>query len=214
MKVRPMRKIIFAVLLAAAPLAAAHLYTAAMPAQAATLTELGDLSGLSAIAADALTITKTGDLVSAEKRITDFETAWDQAAATMQPLNPAAWGIIDVAADHAIEALRAGSPSQQDAETALAALVAALDNPTAGASADPGAIAVASTEGALVVTNADGSPLPCEVALKAVRDLNATKAASDQSKYDELMGKGLERCNADDDKRADGFFADAFALLQ
>lgn len=46
-----------------------------------------------------------------------------------------------------------------------------------------------------------------------MRDTAGSKKPSDQAKYDEAMNKGLERCNADDDKRADGFFAAAFALL-
>jgi hypothetical protein len=79
---------------------------------AATVTELGDLSSLSAIAADTLTVAKTGDLAAAGKRITDFETAWDQAAGTMQPLSPPKWKAIDMAADLAIEGLRASHPSQ------------------------------------------------------------------------------------------------------
>lgn len=202
-----MRKFIFAALLAAAPLAI-------VPAQAATITALGDLSNLSAIVTDALTITQGGDLIAAEKRITNFETAWDQATGTMQPLSPPAWGVIDVAADKAIEALRAGQPDQQGAETALAELITVLDDPTGGAAADTGAVAVASAGTALVVTNADGSPLPCEVALKTVRDLNAMQAPTDAAKFNELMGKGIDRCNADDDKRADAFFADAYVLLQ
>jgi len=61
--------------------------------------------------------------------------------------------------------------------------------------------------------NADGSPLPCEVALETLRTAAAGRTPTDQAKYDQLLGKGLERCNADDDKRADGFFADAYALL-
>jgi hypothetical protein len=71
----------------------------------------------------------------------------------------------------------------------------------------------ASTATAFAVTNADGSALPCEVALKTLRDAATTKTPKDQAAYDTAMNKGLERCNADDDKRADGFFADAFALL-
>lgn len=207
-----MRKLFAALLLAAAPISA--LPVAVMMTSgsyAAVITELGDLSPLSAIAGDSLTIARTGNLVAAQQRITDFETAWDQAAGSMQPLSPTRWGAIDVAADRAIEGLRAASPNQGDVEAALAGLIAELDNPGAGLPAT--APAVPATAG-FAVTNADGSPLPCEVALKAVRDAAAAgKSPSDQGAYDTAMNKGLERCNADDDKRADGFFADAFALL-
>lgn len=41
----------------------------------------------------------------------------------------------------------------------------------------------------------------------------ATLAAADKTKADEFIVKGTERCNADDDKRADGFLADAMKLM-
>lgn len=203
-----MRKLAVALFLAIAPLATAPFVIA--PAFAVTVSELGDLSALSAIATDTLTIAKTGDLKAAEKRITDFESAWDQAAGTMQPLSPEKWHAVDAAADAAIDGLRAGSPVQADVETALTGLIAELDNPGAGAAAP----AAATPAGTFAVTNADGSPLPCEVALKTLRDAAGSKKPSDQAKYDESINKGIERCNADDDKRADGFFATAYALLQ
>lgn len=206
-----MRSILAALLIASAPVvASAALFP--LPALAAMMTELGDLSALSAIAQDTLVIARTGDLAAAEKRITDFESAWDQAAGTMQPLSPPKWKAVDVAADGAIEALRAGAPTEADVEAALATLIAELDNPGANAPAAT-ASAQAAPAVAFAVTNADGSPLPCEVALKTLRDAAAGKSPSDQSKYDEALNKGLERCNADDDKRADTFFATAFGLL-
>lgn len=206
-----MRKLIAALLIATAQVVAIPFAATLNSAYAATQSELGDLSALSAIASDTLTMARTGHLVAAQDRITDFETAWDQAAGTMQPLSPAKWQAVDLAADRAIEALRAANPTQTEVEDAVSGLISALDNPGAG---QPAAAAPAPAAAAgFAVTNADGSPLPCEVALKAVRDASATKTATDQAAYDTAMAKGLERCNADDDKRADGFFADAFALL-
>jgi hypothetical protein len=207
-----MRKILAALLIVVSPLTLVAVTGPLAPAFAATVTELGDLSALSAIAQDTLVVAKTGDMVAAQKRITDFESAWDKAAGTMQPLSPPKWRAVDLAADRAIEALRTASPNQADVEAAVSGLIAELDNPGSDAATAPAATAPAVAV-ALAVTNADGSALPCEVALKTLRDAAAGKAPSDQAKYDELMNKGLERCNADDDKRADGFFADAFALL-
>lgn len=207
-----MRRFVAALLFAAAPIATASFIFPATATYAATVSELGDLSAMSAIVNDTLSIAKTGDLKAAEKRITDFETAWDDAAGTMQPLSPTKWRAVDVAADGAIEGLRGSSPNQADVEAALNTLIAELDNPGTGAMAAPAAAPAAA--GTFAVTNADGSPLPCEVALKAVRDAAGTKKATDQGKYDEAVNKGIERCNADDDKRADGFFATAYALLQ
>jgi hypothetical protein len=73
--------------------------------------------------------------------------------------------------------------------------------------------AVPAAASKFVTVNADGSPVACEDALKAVRDAAAATAPPDKAKFDELQGKGIERCNADDDKRADEFFAAALALV-
>jgi hypothetical protein len=58
--------------------------------------------------------------------------------------------------------------------------------------------------------------VPCEDMLKTAKDAlaaAATLAAADKTKVDELITKGTDRCNADDDKRADGFFAEAMKLM-
>lgn len=199
-----MKKLLLVLALAAAPIS----LSGSLPAvAAATITELGDMANFHVIVADALGLAQSGDLAGAEKRITDFESAWDKAAAALRPLSVEKWTAIDHAADSAIEGLRAGTADAVVVTQSLNGLLAVLDDPT-GAVAPAAAIAAT-----FAVTNADGSPLPCEVALAALRDAAASKKPADQAKYDGLMGKGLDRCNADDDKRADGFFADAFALL-
>ncbi|PWR23065.1 hypothetical protein [Zavarzinia compransoris] len=57
--------------------------------------------------------------------------------------------------------------------------------------------------------------VPCEEVLKELRAAEAAGTVSDANKasYESLKAKGIERCNADDDKRADDFFAQAKALL-
>ena len=97
---------------------------------------LGDLSSMKAIVADVQKIALTGDFKAAQVRITDFETAWDDSEAGMRPLNPTAWGNIDAAraaaaADAALKSLRKGTPKATKVDPALAALMAALDNPIA-----------------------------------------------------------------------------------
>lgn len=71
--------------------------------------------------------------------------------------------------------------------------------------------------GVVVAPTAHGraASMPCEEALKQLRDKEATTVVADAQKalYDDLKTKGIERCNADDDKRADDFFAQAMALL-
>ena len=56
---------------------------------------LGDLSALKKIISDAATIAATGDFAAAEKRITDYETARDDAAGTMRAMDSNAWGNVD-----------------------------------------------------------------------------------------------------------------------
>lgn len=58
--------------------------------------------------------------------------------------------------------------------------------------------------------------VPCESMLK---DLRAAVAAaklgdSDAAKVKDLEDKGIERCNADDDKRADDFFGQAMKIVK
>ncbi|TPN83630.1 hypothetical protein FJ987_19220 [Mesorhizobium sp. CU2] len=59
------------------------------------------------------------------------------------------------------------------------------------------------------------APTPCETALKDLRaaEAKATLNDADKNKVSELETKGIERCNADDDKRADDFFAQAMKII-
>jgi hypothetical protein len=201
-----MKNLLLILAIATAPLSFGAL---SLPVLAAASSELGDMTNFHTIVADTLGIAQSGDLAGAEKRITDFETAWDKAAAALRPLSVDKWTRIDHAADAAIEGLRAGSPDPAAVVQSLNGLIAVLDDPNGGA----GASVAAAMPATFAVSNADGSPLPCEVALETLRTAAAGRTPTDQAKYDQLLGKGLERCNADDDKRADGFFADAYALL-
>jgi len=57
--------------------------------------------------------------------------------------------------------------------------------------------------------------VPCEDALKNLRAaVDAAKLTdADSAKVKELEDKGIERCNADDDKRADDFFDKAIKIV-
>jgi hypothetical protein len=68
---------------------------------------------------------------------------------------------------------------------------------------------------AAIATPAFAAPTPCETALKELRaaEAKATLNDADKNKVSELETKGIERCNADDDKRADDFFAQAMKIL-
>jgi hypothetical protein len=73
-----------------------------------------------------------------------------------------------------------------------------------------GALAVAGPVSAVFAATA-----PCEDTLKTLRaaEAAATLSDADKTKVSELETKGIERCNADDDKRADEFFAQAMKVM-
>ena len=83
----------------------------------------------------------------------------------------------------------------------------------------PGQRVIVSKIGSLLpswlISTAQAASIPCEEMLKQLRSAQSTTKPSDadQAKINELMNKGIERCNADDDKRADDFFAQAMAIM-
>lgn len=180
---------------------------------AAAVDPLGDLSAMKTIIADVETIAATGDMAAAEKRITDFETAWDDAAPKMRPMDANAWGNVDQSADAALSALRASTPVPADVTITLAALAASLDNPGLAPGQAP-ATGVTMVSG-IAVTDEAGRALPCEVMLKEVASAlgASTLAEAAKATATDFQTKALERCNADDDARADGFSAQALAIL-
>lgn len=211
-----MRNLLLSVALIAAPVG---LFTVAYPlvtpppaAEAANASgpSLGDLGAFEAIVGDVQSIAGTGDLAAAQVRITDFETAWDEAEAALRPVNPEAWGNVDAATDEALRALRAGSPDAAVVKETLAALQAELADPSrpAGGASTPGSVA------GIATTDANGHPLPCEAMLETLRShlAGATLSDADRQAAVSLQSKGTERCNADDDARADAFFAQGIAL--
>ncbi|WP_421758718.1 hypothetical protein [Devosia sp.] len=212
-----MKQLFLAVILIIVPVAifaAGYIYLeppAGAAGAAANSAPLGDLSALKAIVTDVTAIAAAGDLAGAATRVTDFETAWDDAEATMRPMDPAAWGTVDDAADAALHALRAASPEPAKVTATLAGLAAALDHPAPAGASPTGVAKVAG----IAVTDDTGHALPCETMLGAVRDaLSSGKiAASNQAKATDFQSKATERCNADDDAHADAFSAQALALV-
>lgn len=67
----------------------------------------------------------------------------------------------------------------------------------------------------VAATPALAAVTPCEDMLKTTRTARAGAKLDDATagKVDALIAKGIDRCNADDDKRADGFFDDALKLM-
>ncbi len=212
-----MRQILLATALIAVPVALFSAFEVAFaPAQAAPAAvadagpSLGDMSAFTKIISDVEGIAKTGDFAAAQTRITDFETAWDDAQQTLQPINRAAWGHIDDAADAALHALRASAPDAATVTSTLASLADVLDNPSGTGLAAGSVVQVSG----IAVTDDTGHAIPCEdliTQLKAAIDAGKIPAAN-QAAATDFKTKALERCNADDDTRADAFSAQGLAL--
>ncbi len=128
-----MKQFLLALVLIAIPVAAFtgfEMKFSSKSAVAAGTTSLGDMAKLKAIIADVQSIEDKGDLVGAEKRIRDFETAWDVASKTMRGLNKDDWGHVDDAADAAMSDLRDAKPDAAKVKATLAALMDALNDPS------------------------------------------------------------------------------------
>lgn len=55
--------------------------------------------------------------------------------------------------------------------------------------------------------------VPCEETLKEVRTARDAATPADAAKVDDLIAKGIERCNADDDIRSNDFFQQAMTAM-
>lgn len=172
---------------------------------------LGDLSAMVAIVDDVDALATKGDLTGAKARIADLESAWDAAEPTMRPMNPDAWGRVDDATDAALSALRATDQDAAKVVGTLVALKAVMADPGAGTAAG-GAVGMVA---GIAVTDASGHPIPCEAMLTQAKDaLSATPPKpGDLGKVTDLVARATERCNADDDRHADEFSAQALSLM-
>ena len=124
-----MKQILLATALVIAPVGAFTAFEMTFVGSAQADASLGDLSPMIKIITDVQKIAATGDFVAASARMKDWESAWDAAATGMRPLNPTSWGNIDHASDAALAAVRAPKPTAADVNPAVAALLAALNNP-------------------------------------------------------------------------------------
>lgn len=172
---------------------------------------LGDLQSMQTIVSDVQAIVGTGDLIKAEIRITDLETAWDDAEPALRPMDPEAWGRVDEAADAALSALRRGTPDAAAVDAALVTLTAALADPGAAGAAASGVVLV----GEVPVTDGNGHPLPCEAMLAEVNGKLAATTMTPEAgaAVGDLVAKAMERCNADDDRNANAFSAQALQMV-
>ena len=204
-----MRNLLLSVALIATPVAGfAAVEMWLMPAAVVQTARagLGDLAPFSTIVTDTQTLAATGDLGAAQTRITDLETAWDEAQPTLRAADGNAWGVVDAAIDDALTALRKGTPSPVEVTDTLAALQETLAGPMAAA------VTGAQMLNGIAVTDDTGHALPCEAMLADLTAVLATAPVTPA--VTDLQSKALERCNADDDTRANAFSAQALALLK
>ena len=87
---------------------------------------LGDLSEFRTITQDTLLLLNAGNQDGATTRVTDLETAWDNAEAHLKPRSRATWTEIDGKIDTVLRELRATSPTPDREKNALSTLLDAL----------------------------------------------------------------------------------------
>ena len=102
-------------------------------AQSPAGSRLGDLTEFRSIASDVSALVARNDLPGAKTRIKDLETTWDSAEAGIKPRAASDWHVLDKAIDHALDALRAGSPNVADCKAAMDNLLKAFDSMKASA---------------------------------------------------------------------------------
>jgi hypothetical protein len=125
-----MKQVLLATALIALPVAAFtgfNLYAAKASVGASAVVGLGDMSTFATIITDVQAAATKGDVATAKSRIKDFEIVWDDNSKGLRPLDPAHWDLIDGAADAALTAVRASTPSPARITETLAALQASLE---------------------------------------------------------------------------------------
>ena len=80
---------------------------------------LGDMSSFVVITQDTLHLVHAGKQTDATNRITDLESAWDNAQATLKRRNPEEWTAVDDRIDTVLRELRSTSPNPTTEKAAL-----------------------------------------------------------------------------------------------
>lgn len=93
---------------------------------AAGSSPLGDMTQFIVITQDTLDLLNAGKQGDATTRITDLESAWDNAAATLTRRNQTEWHAVDDKIDTVLRELRSTSPNSTTEKAALQALLAQM----------------------------------------------------------------------------------------
>ena len=125
-----MKHVLLATAMALASVSAITVTSATTAFANTAQSSLGDLASYKTIVSDVQGLVAKSDMTAAAARITDFETAWDHDAKALRGKNAADWFNIDDATDTALDAVRAKGATPAGAKTALASLMAVLDDPS------------------------------------------------------------------------------------
>jgi hypothetical protein len=125
-----LKKLLIALGLFVAPITTPVLLQTETAIAAPTTSKLGDLSALRKIVADTLALVQTGKTKAAIKRITEFETAWDQNAKRLRAVDTETWRKLDDASDVALSTVRYPSATPDEMKKDLSDLIKMLDNPS------------------------------------------------------------------------------------
>lgn len=96
------------------------------PGQASATFPPADIATFRMITQDTFNKVRAGDQAGATTRVTDLETAWDNAQSTLKPMDEPAWSILDSNIDAVLRALRSSSPDQQTEKHALNTILSNL----------------------------------------------------------------------------------------
>ena len=101
---------------------------APMPSGQSTIAKFppADVTAFRTIVTDTLSKVQTGDQAGAVTRITDLETAWDDAQDRLEPMDPTGWESLDRKIDNALKAVRASAPDPATEKQSLNELLSAL----------------------------------------------------------------------------------------
>ena len=85
-----------------------------------------DVTAFRTIVTDTLAKVQAGDQAGAVARITDLETAWDDAQDRLEPMDPTGWESLDRKIDNALKAVRSTAPDPTAEKQSLNELLSAL----------------------------------------------------------------------------------------
>jgi len=85
-----------------------------------------DVTAFRTIVTDTLAKVQAGDQSGAVARITDLETAWDDAQDRLEPMDPTGWESLDRKIDNALKAVRSTAPDPAAEKQSLNELLTAL----------------------------------------------------------------------------------------